>query len=133
MNKIILSGNICQDIELNTYNKKSCVRNSIAVRRDYKNSKGEYDTDFFNITLWESKADFINKYAKKGTKILVSGRLMNNEYETENGEKKYSNEIQVDHIEILTSKKDNNNSDPEEIFGDKLEVKEENTSDDFFD
>lgn len=132
MNKIILSGNICQDIELNTYNKKSCVRNSIAVKRDFKNSKGEYDTDFFNITLWESKADFISKYAKKGSKILVSGRLTNNEYETENGEKKYSNEVQVDHIEILTSKKEDK-TDPEEIFGDKLEVKEEDTSvDDFF-
>lgn len=132
MNRIILSGNICQDIELNTYNKKSCVRNSIAVKRDYKNSKGEYDTDFFNITLWDSKADFISKYANKGTKILISGRLTNNEYENQDGEKKYSNDIQVDHIEILTSKKQDK-TDPEEIFGDKLEVKEDTTVDDFFD
>ena len=132
MNKIILSGNICQDIELNTYNKKSCVRNSIAVKRDFKNSKGEYDTDFFNITLWDSKADFISKYANKGTRILISGRLTNNEYENQDGEKKYSNDIQVDHIEILTSKKEDK-TDPEEIFGDKLEVKEDTTVDDFFD
>lgn len=132
MNKIILSGNVCQDIELNTYNKKSCVRNSIAVKRDYKNSKGEYDTDFFNITLWDSKADFISKYANKGTRILISGRLTNNEYENQDGEKKYSNDIQVDHIEILTSKKEDK-TDPEEIFGDKLEVKEDTTVDDFFD
>lgn len=131
MNKIILSGNVCQDIELNTYNKKSCVRNSIAVRREFKNKDGEYDTDFFNITLWGTQADFIKKFANKGTKILISGRLTNNEYETENGEKKYSNEVQVDHIEILTSKKDDK-TDPEDIFGDKLEVKEE-TTDDFFD
>ena len=132
MNKIILSGNICQDIELNTYNKKSCVRNSIAVKRDFKNSKGEYDTDFFNITLWDSKADFISKYANKGTRILISGRLTNNEYENQDGEKKYSNDIQVDHIEILTSKKEDK-TDPEDIFGDKLEVKEDTTVDDFFD
>ena len=129
MNKIVLSGNICQDIELNTYNKKSCVRNSIAVKRDFKNKDGEYDTDFFNITLWGSQADFIQKYAEKGTKILISGRLTNNEYENQDGEKKYSNDIQVDHIEILTSKKGTNNLDPEEVFGDKLEVQEDNLLD----
>lgn len=126
MNKIILSGNICQDIELNIYNDKSCVHNSIAVKRDFKNKNGEYDTDFFNITMWGNQADFIKKYAKKGTKVLLSGRLTNNEYQDKDGGTKYNNDVQVEHIEIIgTAKKDSSSVDAEEIFGDKLEVQDD--------
>ena len=127
MNKIILIGNICQDLELNKYNDKSCIRNSIAVKRDYKNKEDKYDTDFFNITLWGSQADFINKYAKKGTKILITGKLINNEYETENGEKRTSNDIQVDHVEILSRKSDETKN--EKVSSEKSVEDEE----DFFD
>ena len=125
MNKIILSGNLCRDIEVYKYNNKSCVHNSIAVKRDYKNKEGNYDTDFFNITLWEAQADFINKYASKGTKILVSGRLINNEYEAEDGTKKTSNDIQVESIEILGTKKDTQESatSEEAIFDEKPQEK----------
>lgn len=133
MNKVILSGNLCREVEVNKYNNKSCVHNSIAVKRDYKNKDGNYDTDFFNITLWESQADYLGKYAKKGYKVLVSGRLINNEYEIEDGTKKTSNDIQVEQIEIIAAKKESqDNTTGEEIFGDKLEVQAEST-DDFLD
>ena len=115
MNKIILSGNLCKEIEVNIYNGKACVKNSIAVKRDYKNANGEYDTDFFNFTLWGTQAEFIKKYAKMGYKVLLSGRLINNEYEAEDGTKKYSNDIQVEHIEILSSKKEAKDNASEEI------------------
>lgn len=107
MNKIFLSGNICKDIEIKYYNDKKYIKNTIAVRRDYKNKDGNYDSDFFNFTIWGNQAEYLEKYSKKGDKIIISGKLLNNNYE-KNGEKIYSNDIQVENIELVNYKKDNN-------------------------
>lgn len=134
MNKIILSGNLCRDIETNYYNNKLCLRNSIAVKRDFKNKNNEYDTDFFNITLWGQLAEYIKNYADKGTKVLIAGRLLNNEYEAEDGTKKHSNEVQVESIEILSERKNKDEVEltPEEAFGENKEEKP-TSIDDFLD
>ena len=70
MNKIILSGNLVKEVELrNTPNGTSVIQNTIAVRNDYKNAKGEYDSEFINIVAWKQTADYISKYASKGNKV----------------------------------------------------------------
>lgn len=130
MNKIILSGNLCKEIETNYYNNKLCLRNSIAVKRDFKNKNNEYDTDFFNITLWGQLAEYIKKYGSLGARVLIMGKLFNNEYEAEDGTKKHSNEIQVESIELLSSKKDTKQDSLEEEFEAKEET-QENSDDDF--
>ena len=67
MNKIILCGRITKDIELKYYNDKHFAKNTIAVNRDYKNKEGNYDADFHNFTVWGNQAEFLEKYAKKGS------------------------------------------------------------------
>lgn len=104
MNKIVLCGNICRDIELKYYNDRKYVRNTIAVRRDYKNKEGNYDSDFFNFTVWGVQAEFVSKYASKGDRILISGKLLNNNYEKD-GQTVYNNDIQVETIELLSPKR----------------------------
>lgn len=103
MNKIILSGNICKDIETKYYNDKKYLKNTIAVRRDYKNSEGNYDSDFLNFTLWGGQAEYLEKYAKKGDKIIIAGRITNNNYEKD-GQKVYSTDIAVENVEIIGSR-----------------------------
>lgn len=119
MNKIILCGNICKDIEIKYYNDKKNIKNTIAVRRDFKNKEGNYDSDFFNFTIWGVQAEFLNNYAKKGDKILISGKILNNNYEKD-GQMIYSNDIQVETVEILSSKSQNGDAGVDtakEIFG----------------
>lgn len=119
MNKIILCGNICKDIEIKYYNDKKNIKNTIAVRRDFKNKEGNYDSDFFNFTIWGVQAEFLNNYAKKGDKILISGKILNNNYEKD-GQMIYSNDIQVETVEILSSKNQNGDAGVDtakEIFG----------------
>ena len=113
MNKIILTGNICRDIETKYYNDKKYVKNTIAVKRDYKNKEGNYDSDFFNFTIWGNQSEFLANYAKKGDKILISGKLLNNNYEND-GQTVYSNDIQVENIELLKAK----SQEPELPFDD---------------
>lgn len=119
MNKIILCGNICKDIEIKYYNDKKNIKNTIAVKRDFKNKEGNYDSDFFNFTIWGVQAEFLNNYAKKGDKILISGKILNNNYEKD-GQMIYSNDIQVETVEILSSKNQNGDAcvdTAKEIFG----------------
>lgn len=111
MNKIILCGNLCKDIESKYYNDRKVIRNTIAVRRDFKNKEGNYDSDFINFTVWGNQAEYIEKYAQKGDKVIICGKLQNNNYEKD-GQMVYSDVVQVENIELLGNKKlDNTDND----------------------
>lgn len=111
MNKVILLGNLCRDIELRyTKSQKAVMQNVIAVRNDRKNENGDYESQFINIVLWEQKANFLKQYATKGSRILVEGRLTTRSYETESGEKKYVSEVICEKVSILDSRKNTENN-----------------------
>ena len=135
MNKIILSGNLVKEVELrNTPNGTSVIQNTIAVKNDYKNAKGEYDSEFINIVAWKQTADYISKYASKGNKVLVEGRLRNRSYEKQDGTKGYVTEVIVEKVELLSFKKEEakpvveekkNNDDVYADFGKQIEFEDE--------
>lgn len=109
LNKIIMQGNVTRNIELKDIgNDKKVANFSIAVRRDYKNQSGEYETDFFNCSAFGNTADFINKYFGKGSQMLLIGHLQNNQWETDSGEKRISTNIIVESVEFCGSKQQNN-------------------------
>jgi single-strand DNA-binding protein len=130
MNKIILSGNLCKDIEVKYYNDRKNIKNTIAVRRDFKNKNGEYDTDFFTFTIWGNQAEYIDKFANKGDKVLICGKLLNNNYEKD-GNMVYSNDIQVENIELIGNRKSTN--EIEKDFGDIVEIASEEKAEDLLD
>lgn len=112
MNKIILKGRISTNIEIKFIqtNNKKIAKFSVAVRRDYKNQTGEYETDFFNISAFGNTSEFLEKYFSKGQEILIVGRLQNRSWETENGEKRYATDVIAESVEFCGSKKQENNS-----------------------
>lgn len=115
MNRIVLSGNVCKDIELrNTTSGVEAVSNTIAVKRNYKNANGEYDTDFINFVAYKNNAEYLNKYVRKGAKILIEGRINTRNYENEQGNKVYVTEVIVDRIEQLTFANNENNDNNKE-------------------
>ena len=105
MNKIILLGNLTKDVDVRyTQSGKATARTSIAVNRKVKNSQGKYDSDFFNLVAWEKTAEFFGKYLKKGSRILVEGRLQNNIYTDKDGKKHYSEDVVVENVEFAGGK-----------------------------
>lgn len=105
MNKILLSGNLVKDNDLRlTTNKTPVLQNTIAVRRNIKNDKGEYDSDFINIVIWGQQAEYINKYAPKGSKIELVGRWQHRSYQDNQGNTRYVDECIVEDCSILISK-----------------------------
>ena len=99
MNVVILMGNLTRDPELSeTPSGKTVCKFGIAVSRDF-----EEGTDFFNCTAWGSTADNINKYFKKGKRILINGRIKISDSERD-GQKKRFTDIIVNKFDFCDSK-----------------------------
>ena len=106
MNKIIIMGRLTRDPEIRYSQGESqfaIARFSVAVDRRFKR-QGEPEADFFNCTAFGKQAEFVEKYLKQGTKILLSGRAQNDNYTNKNGEKVYSVQIIAEEIEFAESK-----------------------------
>lgn len=95
MNKIILTGNLTKAPELKyTQSGKAYLRVSIAV------SRKKEETDFFELVAWEKTAEFISKYFVKGSRIIIEGRLQNNNYTDTKGIKHYGVDVIVENVEF---------------------------------
>lgn len=104
MNKVILSGNICKDIELKyTANNVAVLMNTIAVRNDYKNKDGKYDSQFINFVAYRNNAEYLSKYTSKGSKIVLEGKWNNRNYKKQDGSTVYVSEMIVERVELLSS------------------------------
>lgn len=105
MNKVILTGNLCRDVDIaQTPSGKEVVQNCIAVKRDYKNANGEYDSDFINIVVWGVQAQYLNNYAHKGDRVELVGRWQVRKYEKSDGTKQIAHECVVESITALGNK-----------------------------
>lgn len=101
MNVIVLTGRLCETPELRqTATGKSVMTSNIAVDRPF--SKGV--TDFFTVVFWNSQAEFLSNYARKGSKIAVTGKLTSRGYEDKQGNKRTAYEVLVDTVELLDKK-----------------------------
>ena len=106
MNKVILSGNLCKDIEIKqTQSGKSALNNSVAVRRDFKDADGTYQTDFIDFIAFGNQAEYLNKYASKGDRVELVGRWQVRNYVDKNGYDRRANEVVVENISLVTPKK----------------------------
>ena len=113
MNKIILLGRLTRDPEVRYTqgdNSMAIAKFSLAVNRRFK-KENEPEADFFNCTAFGKQAEFVEKYLKQGTKILLSGRIQNDNYTNKEGQKVYSIQIMVEEIEFAESK-NNSTSEP---------------------
>ena len=118
MNKVILMGNITRDPEIRyTQGEKSVAiaRFSLAINRRFSRD-GETNVDFFNCTAFGKQAEFVEKYFRQGSRMLLVGRVQNDNYTNKNGEKVYSVQIMADEIEFAERKQagGNNNAEPEQ-------------------
>ena len=105
MNKVFMIGNLTRDPELReTPSGVAMCRFSIAVNRNYKNTDGERQTDFFNCTAWRGQAETIARYTKKGSKISVIGSIELRDYEDNQGVRRTAVDVIVQDLELLTPK-----------------------------
>lgn len=119
MNKVILIGRLTKDPEIRTSGNYTIASFGIAVDRKFKRD-GEPEADFFNCTAFNKTAEFVEKYCKKGTKMVVEGRIQNDNYEKD-GVKHYGVKIMVDSLEFAESKSASSTTSAKvEVTGDEF-------------
>ena len=86
MNTVLLVGRITHDVEIKHVGDGYSICNiSLAVRRGFKNSDGEYEVDFIPVTLWEGVANTCKEICKKGSLIALTARVHMEKRELEEG------------------------------------------------
>ncbi len=102
--KVIIMGNITRDPELRSTPSGTQVCSfSVAVNRNYRDSSGEQkdNVSFFDCSAWGKSGEIIAQYAKKGSGILVSGRLDQRSWEDKEGQKRSRVEIVVEDFNFV--------------------------------
>ena len=114
--KAIITGNLTRDPELrSTPNGASVCSFSVAVNRTYRDTSGENkeEVSFIDCSAWNKLGEMIAQYAKKGSGVLVSGRLSQRSWEDKDGGGKRSRvEIVVEDFNFIgnASRDDNGSS-----------------------
>lgn len=105
LNQTVIVGRIAKDPELReTENGKKVTNVTLAVPRSFKNSNGEYETDFISCVLWKGIAESTVEYCKKGDLVGIKGRIQTRTYEKDE-EKKYATEVVAEKVTFLSSGK----------------------------
>ena len=121
MNKFIGVGRLVKDPEIRYSQSGTAVANfNIAISSGYGEHK---QTDFIPVVAFKNLAEIVGNNLKKGSQVLVEGRMQVRSYETQEGQKRRITEVIVQNIEFLGSKK-SNESTPES-FGDEVFPEEE--------
>ena len=108
-NKVVLMGNLARDPEIRyTVDKRAWVRFTVAVGYSWKNKNGEYQdgADFVPVVVWGPLADRCGRYLKKGSAVLVEGKIKVRSYEARDGSgKKYSTDVEANEVMFVGAKK----------------------------
>ena len=113
-NRVIIAGNLSRDPDLRyTVNKNAYARFSVAINSQRKDSNGnvQENVEYVNILVWGTTAENCGKYLKKGSGVLIEGRLQTSSYEAKDGSgKRYSTEVVAENIQFLGSGSQNQGS-----------------------
>jgi single-strand DNA-binding protein len=108
INRVIISGNLTRDAEMRATNTGLQVAAfGVAVNDRTKNpTTGDWEDrpNFFDVSMFGTRAEKIAPYLRKGTKVAIEGRLRYRAWESPAGEKRSKVEIVVDEIEFMSSR-----------------------------
>ena len=107
-NKVVLVGNLTRDIELRYSQGGTGIANTaIATSRKFtQNGEKKEEVCFVDITFFGRSAEISNQYLRKGSKILVEGRLSFDQWVDQNGQKRSKHSVMVETMQMLDSKSD---------------------------
>ena len=106
MNKVILMGRLTRDPEVRYSQGEQATaiaRYTLAVDRRFKRD-GDQTADFIGCVAFGKLGEFAEKYLRKGTKVVVTGRIQTGSYTNKDGQKVYTTEVIVEDQEFAESK-----------------------------
>ena len=106
-NKTILAGNLTRDIEIKYTQGGSAIGNTgLATTRKFKSATGEQKEEvlFIDLAFFGRTAEIANQYLRKGSKVLVDGRLKLDSWTAQDGSKRSKHSVTVETLQMLDSK-----------------------------
>lgn len=110
-NKVLLIGNLTKDPEIVDLDSGvKLAKFTLATNKNWNTKEGEKkeQTDFHNVVAWRKLAEICSSYLKKGSAVLIEGKLSTNKYTNKAGEKKIKTEIHADEINFIRYKNNKN-------------------------
>lgn len=110
-NKLVVLGNLTKDIELKYLASGSAVaKSAIATSYKYKKQDGTMADEvcFLEFTIFGKVAEVANQYLKKGSKVLLEGRLIFEQWTAQDGSNRSKHTLRVDEMKMLDSKPSDN-------------------------
>lgn len=108
LNHIVIMGRLTRDPELRSTQAGVNVASfSVAVERDFGGRDGgERQTDFIDCVAWRQTGEFVSRYFRKGSMIVVSGRLQSRRWQDRDGNNRISWEVSADNVYFGESRRD---------------------------
>jgi single-strand DNA-binding protein len=103
LNKAFIVGNLTRDPELRTLPSGAPVVSfGVATNRVWTNQAGEkqQDVQFHNVVSFGKQAETINQYLKKGSMVLIEGRIQTRTWDAQDGSKRSRTEIVAERVQF---------------------------------
>ena len=119
-NKVILVGNLTRDVEIRyTQSGSALAKVGIATNRRFKSATGEMkdETMFIDLTFFGRTAEVANQYLRRGSKVLVEGRLILEQWVAQDGTKRSRHSVTVENMQMLDTKSEASQNQSNEYSG----------------
>ena len=140
VNRVIILGNLGQDPDVRTMpNGDAVTKISVATSEswiDKNTNERKTQTEWHAIVFYRRQAEVAGEYLRKGSKVYVEGRLRTRKWQDQNGQDRYTTEIQGDVLQMLDSRQGGDNQDKSSTSNAKNGVKQpqaQHGADDFND
>jgi single-strand DNA-binding protein len=126
-NKVILLGNLTKQIEFSVLNGETNIaKTSIAVSRKFGQKE---EVCFVDLVIWGRTAEIARDYLKKGSKVLIEGRLVFDQWKDKDGNNRSRHSVQVENLTMVGNKEQTETKEPieakEPIRAEVVEIRTE--------
>ena len=110
INKVELLGRVGTDPEM-SYTPGGTAVTKLRLATDRYRKEGENGTDWHSVVCWDKLAEAVNQYVAKGQRVYVAGRLVQNSWEGDDGQRRHRTEVHASEVVFLDSRNGNGNGD----------------------
>ncbi len=119
INSVQLLGRVGTDPQMQ-YTPNGTAVAKLRLATDRYRKEGENETDWHDIVVWSKQAEAVNQYVGKGDRVYISGRLVQNTWEGEDGQRRHRTEVHASEVVFLDSRNGNGGAKEDQTVEDDM-------------
>ena len=108
INKVELLGRVGVDPEMQ-YTPGGTAVTKLRLATDRYRKDAEPETDWHDVVVWSKTAEAVNEYVGKGDRVYIAGRLVQNTWQTDDGQRRHRTEVHASEVVFLENRNGNGN------------------------